>query len=116
MRDRNMVQRIIDEAYRRGGEHAPGTALGAALMALRGGRGPLGRAGEAAFLSDWAAWTTRYGQPDREKLERWAVGLDVEAGIAEAALRTVRPDAEEALVACFSGRPPPPLDGGNPGD
>jgi hypothetical protein len=34
-----MIQRLIDEVYRRGpGEHAHARALGAALFALRGGR------------------------------------------------------------------------------
>jgi len=93
----NVVQRAIENAYRRvekaGGpiEDANMLALGTAFLVLRGGR-----ALEWMIEEEIACWCWMHGQPNREKLQRWAEGLDLEAGIAEQALRV-------RLIRTFAG-------------
>jgi hypothetical protein len=108
MNERNLIQRIIDEVCRRGPAGGALRPLCAALIALRGGRTT-----EVRFVRDVVEWRRQHGEPDRGKLRRWAATLNVEAGIAEAALRATRPDAEEYLVASFCAAPGGAADSGD---
>jgi hypothetical protein len=88
----NVVGRAIALVYQRvqaaGGTAAEADvlALGVAMLVLRGGR-----ALEAVIQADMHAWRAVHGQPGRQKLEHWASGVDIEAGIATQALRLLRP-------------------------
>lgn len=85
---KNVISRAIDRVFARvrhaGGplEHAEQLGLYVAMIALRGGK-----ALEADVLADMAAWVEEHGEPTRAKLDRWAAGLGVEAGVAAAALK-----------------------------
>jgi hypothetical protein len=103
-----MVQRLIDEVYRRQrpDEHAHVRALAAALFALRGGR-----ASEAELMGDARGWYRQHGtEGGRQALERWAAALDVEAGIAEPALRALGDAGTEQAMAEAFARAPVPAD------
>jgi hypothetical protein len=85
---KNIVRRAVDAVYRRvaaaGGslDDADQLALWTCLLVLRGGR-----ALESVIDAEFAAWVAVNGPPDRVKVDRWAAGLDLEAGIAEGVLR-----------------------------
>lgn len=85
---KNVIGRAIDSVFARvrraGGPlaHAEQLALYVAMITLRGGK-----ALEKDVIADMAAWVEEHGEPTREKLDRWAAGLGVEAGVAAAALK-----------------------------
>jgi hypothetical protein len=85
----NVIERTLGAIYRRvragGGSQsdADHLALYSAMLVLRGGCAP-----ESEVYADYLGWVAEHGPPDRAKLERWAAGLGVEAGIAEASLRS----------------------------
>jgi hypothetical protein len=84
----NLIERSIALTYCRvssqGGpvEDADQLALYTAMVVLRGGR-----CLEDDAYADTVAWVAEHGPPTREKLERWAAGLDLDAALAEASLR-----------------------------
>lgn len=92
----NIVERAIAAVFRRvsavGGPlgDAEAVVLATCMLVLRGGK-----ALEADVEADCAAWVRQHGYPDRDKLERWAAALGVEAAVAEAAVRTRRDWSKE---------------------
>jgi hypothetical protein len=95
----NVIERLIGSVFGQvegmsGTRHeAEQLALYTAMIALRGGKA---FADEA--YADVQAWVKEHGPPDRAKLDLWAAALDVEAGIALAALKHLHPEADKAAA------------------
>jgi hypothetical protein len=84
----NVVEEALADVYQKlpaAGESAQDTADAALCLALVTLRG--GSATREQIHADMNEWIAAYGEPTRRRLERWAAGLDLEAGIAAAALR-----------------------------